>query len=410
MTNKLTINSFLKFLLTPFLLLTLVSCGGSGDGGTTPDPNVTLSATLNGLEVIPAVSSQETGTATFNLNTDTGELTGSATISDASDIIAAHIHLGAVGSAGAIAVTLEQNATNTNQYNVPNNTVLSNGNIVNFENEEAYVQFHSNTFQPGTARGQLLVENTDFIRVTVSLSGFESIPVVSNSTGTGSAVLLINRSTGQLGGGLHVNGLQGNTLAGHIHLGNVGNTGAIAVTLDKDPNNAESYNIPAGTFLDSTNLATMLNEGSYFNIHAVGNETGEIRGQVLTQADSLVLTAQLDGDNVVPSVVTNGSGSTFLLVNQSTGSLSGRVLTSNLLADITATHIHLGDIGQEGGIAVTLEADAADASIYNIPDTTQLSTENIDALLTEGTYVQVHTDTDATRTGEIRGQVLSATN
>ncbi len=409
MIRKYKLISLLKYNLIPLIVLTLSACGGNGSGDS-PDQDVTLTATLNGLEVIPAVISPETGTASFNLNTSTGALTGSATISDASDIIAAHIHLGAVGSTGAIAVTLEQDATNTNQYNVPDNTILSSDNIISFENEEAYVQFHSDTFRPGTARGQLLLENTDFIRVTVALSSLESIPVVDDSTGTGSAVLLINTNTGQVGGGLHVSNLQGNTLDGHIHLGNVGETGAIAITLNKDPNNAESYNIPPDTVLDSTNLTAILNQGSYFNIHAVGHETGEIRGQILTRPDSLIIAATLDGDSVVPPVVTSGSGEAFMLVNQSTGELSGRVLTSNLLANITATHIHLGEVGLEGGIAVTLEADPADAAIYNIPDNTVLTADNLTDLLNEGTYVQVHTDTDATRTGEIRGQVISTTN
>ncbi len=407
MTKTFNLSSFLKLIVIPIVLLNFTACGGNGSSS---DQSITLTATFSGLEVIPAVLSQETGTASFNLNTNTGSLSGSATISDSSDITAAHIHLGEVGSTGGIAVTLEQDATNPNQYNVPANTVLSGGDIVSFENEEAYVQFHSNTFTVGTARGQLLLEDTDFIRITVSLSSQESIPVVNDSTGTGSSVLLLNTSSGQLGGGLHVSGLQGDTLAGHIHLGSVGETGAIAVTLDKDPNNSESYNVPPETALDTTNLTAMLSEGTYFNIHVVGHETGEVRGQILTQSGNAILTASLNGDSVVPPIETTGSGAAFLLVNQTTGSLSGRVLTSDLLANITATHIHLGDAGQEGGIAVTLEADANDASIYNIPASIVLTPDDLDAVLNEGTYVQVHTDTDATRTGEIRGQVILTNN
>ena len=74
----------------------------------------------------------------------------------------------------------------------------------------------------------------------------------------------------------------------------------------------------------------------------------------------------------------------------------------------TNSHIHLGNLGSNGGVIVPIGADYSLAgNIYTYNGTPTLSVQEIDeaAFLSGGTYLNIHTGQFAG--GEIRGQVFA---
>lgn len=108
----------------------------------------------------------------------------------------------------------------------------------------------------------------------------------------------------------------------------------------------------------------------------------------------------------VPAVSADGTGTAAITLNRDSGSLSGSVTVSDLTGEVSAAHIHHGLAGKTGGIIITLETDAGDASTLNVPDGTVLDSTQMDALSAAEYYINVHTAANAS--GEIRGQILPA--
>lgn len=397
---------FLNLFIVALFALQVSCGGGSGDTGTptSSSNSATFSSELSGQEVVPAVDSALTASANFTVNTTTGGLSGSVTVSDASNITAAHIHAGALGQNGAILVTLETDPANPAVLRVPAGTVLNSADLSSIQNETTYVQLHSSRFPTGELRGQILKSNTEFVRLTVDLNGVQNVPAVI-TPGTGRAVVLLNRTSGEVGGGLILSSLTGTAVAGHIHIATPGKNGAIAVTLVQDPANANAFNIPAGTQLDTINLASVLNEESYLAIHTDVYTTGEVRGQILTRSTSRIVTAVLDGRNVVPAVNSTGKASAVLLVDTASRAISGTMTVTQLSSNYTVSHLHDGAVGLNGPITFAFEADGVQANQYNVPAGTVLTPEVLTSLLNDATYLQIHTD--VVTTGELRGQLLA---
>ena len=73
----------------------------------------TFTTQLSGGEEVPPVTTSATGTAEFNLSPD--GISYQLSVSDISDITAAHIHSGNVGENGPVTVTLNSSDTSANQ-------------------------------------------------------------------------------------------------------------------------------------------------------------------------------------------------------------------------------------------------------------------------------------------------------
>lgn len=122
------------------------------------------------------------------------------------------------------------------------------------------------------------------------------------------------------------------------------------------------------------------------------------------QIDNFSIT--LSAKNTVPEISATGSGSASLSLNRDSGALNGSVTASGLTGSITSAHIHQGIAGSTGGIIVTLVPDSGNASQYNVPAGTILSSIQISEINNSEFYFNVHTATNAS--GEIRGQVIAA--
>lgn len=114
--------------------------------------------------------------------------------------------------------------------------------------------------------------------------------------------------------------------------------------------------------------------------------------------------AELSGDNVVPSVDTMASGWAVAVLRGSTLVVGGQYadLSSDLATDVrSGGHIHQAAPGENGGIVVELAPQGARAGTFS--GVFELTGDQVQALQDGQLYVQVHTADNMP--GEIRGQL-----
>lgn len=161
-------------------------------------------------------------------------------------------------------------------------------------------------------------------------------------------------------------------------------------------------------------VAALLNGTTYFQVHTEINPGGELRGHIGTET----LTAGLDGNQVVPPVITAASGTGTVAINPDQDAVSvtldlGAAAAYNGI--LTGAHIHAGAPDVNGPIifAFALPEVIPANPVINVvltaadlqPQESIVSfAEAVDALLSGMTYFQVHTT--AHPAGEIRGQIL----
>jgi hypothetical protein len=106
----------------------------------------------------------------------------------------------------------------------------------------------------------------------------------------------------------------------------------------------------------------------------------------------------LNGASQVPPVTTAATGTSDITVN-GYKSIFGTVTTSGVVG--TAAHIHMGAVGQTGGVVIPLVKVADDR--WALPSNASLSDPQLYAYNTGQFYVNVHSA--ANPSGEIRGQL-----
>jgi len=118
-----------------------------------------------------------------------------------------------------------------------------------------------------------------------------------------------------------------------------------------------------------------------------------------------LLKATLSGFNEIPPASTVANGMVSFRMVAGTNTLEATFMVADLVGDMTASHIHLGGVGVNGGVSLNLApASGSFTKTYDITGMTDLVT----AMRTGGAYVNVHST--AYPNGEVRGQVLKNTN
>ena len=106
-----------------------------------------------------------------------------------------------------------------------------------------------------------------------------------------------------------------------------------------------------------------------------------------------VFSAGLDGSNLIISGEFNDLTSPLFLVG-------GEDLVGNPESSV---HIHLGDVGENGGIIRNLEVTSDDNLSGSFIGTFELTEEEVAAATDDGLYVNLHTENN--QSGELRGQI-----
>ncbi|MGB3616650.1 MAG: CHRD domain-containing protein, partial [Catalinimonas sp.] len=201
----------------------------------------------------------------------------------------------------------------------------------------------------------------------------------------------------------------------HLHAGMAGRNGGIAVVLNPALDGDQRGGIVA---LDSNTaeltddqLAVMFDRGIYANIHSEGHPGGEIRGQVLPEAQYYFQT-YLSGTQEVKPVPTTGTG--FVIVEVRGDGLTATGSFDDLTSDfapmvaMTGAHLHRGFAGQNGGVDFFLNPMTDDddrGGVFMADSNMFMATGGQDdTLRMRGYYVNIHSDDYPG--GEVRGQLL----
>ncbi len=382
-----------------------------------------FTARLNGHQEVQPVATSGTGSVTATLDGDqlivTGAFSNLSSPFDATVAGGAHIHLGYAGENGGIVfpitVDTDPDLLGGTIEAADNTFGLTQGEIDQLERRQLYVNIHTEQFQGGEIRGQLLPADKEYFSAT--LLGSNEVPAVMTQA-SGAVILELD------GNELVVTGsfddLQGDFASqiqggAHLHLGLAGTNGGItqnlAVSLDAD-NFGGIFTAANNTYTLSNEQVTALRAREiYVNIHSEFSLSGELRGQVTALADA-VFRAHLSGSNEYPAVTSTGTGQVLgevigdsLIVSGTFGSLQSPV-NINILG---GAHLHAGYAGQNGPVEIQLvpafDGDTLGGSFAASVNRFLLTPAQKSLLLDRGVYLNIHTfDFGA---GEIRGQMLN---
>ncbi|MDH3441874.1 MAG: CHRD domain-containing protein, partial [Gammaproteobacteria bacterium] len=350
---------------------------------------------LTGNEEVPAVESAGSAVADLMIDVGTGTVEGTLTITGI-DVTAAHIHDGFAGNTGPVLIGLDQDPADPAIYRVPAGATLDSAGIDDLLAAGLYLNAHTLANPGGELRAQILPQ--DFVLYYTSLSGSNEVPRV-DSVASGRAGVTVNTASGAIVVQARVSGLDGASGA-HVHDGYAGENGPVLVGLTQDGANPGRWSVEDGVLnaagLDSFNAGAL-----YLNVHSMAHPGGEIRGQIIPDGISLLVT-ELSGDQEVPAVSTAASGTGFLTHDTAGGLITINVSTRNL-TDASAAHLHGAYGGLNGGVEIGLVQDGSDPSRWFI-EMASLSVDQAAALAAGATYVNVHTSDNSG--GEIRGQVI----
>lgn len=257
----------------PWLVVTATAGAvAAGATGAVAQPGVTpLGASLTAAQEVPAPTGVPAGAAgTFTGSVTRGaaprlawRLTSSGLTGPA---VAAHVHLGARGVAGPVAVPLcapcAPGARGSARITPAVRAALLNG--------TAYVNVHTAANAPGEIRGQV------GIRVRAALTTAQEVPRPAGARGARGVFtgLLVGRD---LSFRLTFRNLTGAAQAAHVHLGRRRVAGPVAATLCGPCRSGVT-----GTVRLTRAAGNALRAGrTYVNVHTARNPAGEIRGQIL---------------------------------------------------------------------------------------------------------------------------------
>lgn len=353
---------------------------------------------LSGQQEVPAVDTQASGDGYALVNTDSYAVELVAVTTGVDFATMAHIHTGRIGNNGDILVELIQSADDQGTWMTPEDTQINEEIFAVLASGGHYVNVHTPDHPDGELRGQILTDN--FVLATFALEGSQEVPAVStNASGDGYA--LVNTADFGIELVALTEGVDDATMA-HIHTGRIGQNGDVLVGLEQSADDLGKWVTPAETAITAEIFEVLASGGHYVNVHTPAYPDGELRGQIVSPDDYVLVTFPLSGDQEVPPVTTDASGDGYALVGLADFSVELQVLTSGV-ADATGAHIHTGDAGENGPVLVGLEQDADDVNRWMTSEGTAIDADIFAVLAAGGHYVNVHTPEYPD--GEIRGQI-----
>lgn len=420
----------------------IFNAGGTVDvQSSTISNNVATAGTtfsLSGDQQLPSVSTSASGTAAFQLNPDADTFDFVMHISGlaASDVTAAHIHLGTADINGRVLVNLLDAGSFTEVNGLLRLAIHDVFFPPEFEDalfaDGAYVNVHTTSHPAGELRGQVTFPTT-----------MGSGGGVFNNGGTLDITFSAVRENlaARAGGGIETNGgtvtLEGMDLeanyAGVVGPATPGNGGGLHVTGDGNVTMrttdvyqnfaaAEGGGLWNGSGTMNVNFGTHITQNGAF-----GTETDQGGGGVFNAGGTVnvdraridinttvgATTVDLSGAQEVPAVTTNVTGNANI-IHRANGRfrvnlfVSGVELTdSSALPELTGAHIHLGAPGTNGPVIVDLmdfgNFVQEENGVRRIGNDFFLPGEHLEAFLSGNTYINIHTSDNPS--GEVRGQI-----
>lgn len=388
-----------------------------------PQEDADFVANLSGASEVPPVFTAATGSVSFTLSGT--ELSVSGSFENLSTPVepvggtGVHLHAGYAGENGGVEISLDPQLTDGGTAGTFEETVSLNSEQLALLNARGlYVNIHSEANPSGELRGQVLPAGQSYFQ-TYASGGYE-VPA-NISTAQGGLALEFDGSTLVVTGAF--NGLTGDYIeevgetgsGAHLHAGYAGENGPVEIPLTPtigEDSRSGTFEAENNTFEDvpAEVVERLANRGHYLNIHTEAFPAGEIRGQVVPQAN-IYFYAPLSGAYEVNANTSQAGGAALVewYAEDSeivvTGSFAG--LESDYNTDV-GSHFHIGYAGQNGGVDFGLTPELSEdnrGGLY-LPDgnTFTLNAEQVGRLVDRNYYVNIHS-TDIP-SGEIRGQVL----
>jgi CHRD domain/Secretion system C-terminal sorting domain len=350
-----------------------------------------FTAFARGANEVPAVTTSATAVGGFVLSRTGSKIDYKIVANGLSGAIAsAHLHYGAVGKNGAVALTL----TATDNV-LTGSSTMPTGFLDSLFSGNVYLNIHTATNANGEIRGQVLYQS-DGIAFDAFADGAQEVPPV-NSVGKSIFVANIRPNLDTLEYIAQVSGV--NAFIAHLHYGAVGVTGGVAGEMFLA--DASLPNVYRGSIAMTPSLLSgFLQDLVYTNFHTTRVQTGEIRGQV----QSLLrtgLVSNLCGGQEVPAVSTNATGAAFVSLARDKSNLFLDVVTNGLSSNASGAHIHLGTKGASGAVAVDLTTALNGNAVRGSLNITNPVLG--DSIAKGSTYFNFHNT--ANPNGEIRGQI-----
>lgn len=400
--------------------------GGELRGQLLPASDATYFINLLGSNEVPSAMTQASGALTLEVRNDSlfvsGAFSGLEGDFDASIAGGAHLHTGMAGENAGVDILL--NATTDADLKggvfaaADNGFALEANQMAMLEARGYYANLHSTTFPGGELRGQVTGMAQAVFRA--HLSGMNENPVVVSDAG------------GQVLGELHgdslivhgsFDGLESPVavaIAGglHLHVGAAGSNGPVAIPLTADfdaDQQGGALNAATNTYtLDSDARAALMARGIYLNIHSNIEQSGEIRGQMLPEAQ-IVFHGNLNGVQEVPDVTTTAYGAIKGELNGDILTVSGSYNGLSALVDVSiagGAHLHQAAAGATGGVDFVLTSDFdldMTAGAFTASNNSfELDSAQVAALRARKYYANIHTlDFGG---GELRAQLLAEAN
>lgn len=242
-------------------------------------------AMLTGGQQVPAVVTSAKGVATFTLNSMLNEITYSI-VSDglSGAITSAHIHAGAIGTAGGVLVDLSSGINGNRIMGTITGATVTNDLINAMLKGETYINVHTAANPGGEIRGQIYRLARE--GYTSALDGMQEVPAVA-TTAYGAGIVSVNRDQNNLHYMFVVGGLSSALSGAHFHNAAAGASGGVLFDLTGSFAGMTTNDAAFGylTSMDATPFTTtesvlFRNNQVYLNVHNMQNMNGEIRGQI----------------------------------------------------------------------------------------------------------------------------------
>jgi len=285
-------------------------------------------------------------------------------------------------------------------------------------NNNLYYNIHTNDFNGGEIRGQLITqsdETVDGVRTLVlsaDLDAAQEPGPLSDSTavGTGTVTIVFDGTTATYSSDLNVVGLATSDLlpvAGvssiHLHNAPAGENGPVITDIVQDAGgDVEGQTLDSNVFVDAISpavgfevfvdeapLASLtteqspddlvteaINDNLYYNVHTTDFPNGEIRGQLILESDvevdgvrTITLNAELNGaqepePNLSDSTAT-GFGEVIITVDGEDVTYSSDLSITGIAAEdllpvagVSSIHLHNAPAGENGPVITDIAQDA----------------------------------------------------